>query len=44
MEASWLPTERAKGFPTGKTGTKAQVFLKEPMTAVFFEGREDKVG
>lgn len=34
--------ERAKGFPTGKTGTEAQVFLKEPKTASFFESREGK--
>lgn len=33
--------ERAKGFPTGKTGTEAQVFLKEPTATVFLSERRD---
>lgn len=35
------PMERAKGFPTGKTGTEAQVFLKEPTATVFLSERRD---
>lgn len=44
---AWKPhgssTERAKGFPNGKTHKEAQVLFKEPTATTFFERREAKV-
>lgn len=44
---AWKPhgssTERAKGFPNGKTHKEAQVLFEEPTATTFFERREAKV-